>query len=144
MNNVQRVRMVLGRIEELPEAEKNLAETLYLLILRIELFHWSCPNSCGMLAAIAGSLTAAAMDLRIPFSGSLELAAILIFMALMYLLGFLGSKVLIFNRLRDRLIREIRNLRISNCGFSKAMEFLKQTDLRIHVNIGGLLAQAEV
>jgi hypothetical protein len=139
MNEIQRCRLVLGRVGGLPEAEKDLAEILYLLILRIELFHWSWPNSCGWLAVGLGALMAMTTGLRIPLKGSWEMAGIAVFYMLVYLLGFLASKVLIFNWLRDRTLREIRNLQISNSGFSKVLGTLKEMDPRIEANVGKLL-----
>ena len=139
MNNVQRCQRVLIKVGGLPEAEKNLAENLYLLILRIELFHWSWPNSFGWLAVGVGALTAMATGLRIPLQGSWEIAGIAGFFLLVYLLGFLASKVLIFNYLRSRILREIRNLQITNSGFSRVLGTLKEMDPRIEINVGKLL-----
>lgn len=138
-NNIQRSQIVLREVEKLSESERTLALLLYLQILGVELFHWSWPNFCGMLSIVVTSLIAITTNFRIPLSGFSEMVGVAIICLLSYLFSFLLSKILVFNRLRDRALHEIKNLQINNSDFSKVLTFLKDRDPRIEANIGKLL-----
>lgn len=139
MNEVRRCQMAIARMEELPEAEKQLAQSIYLLIIKIELYHWSWPNSFGMLAVGLGALAAMAAGIRLPVAGPLETISIVVAAVLFYAIGFRMSKDLFLNRRVEQLLHQMKNLQFSNTGFNQVLKTLKEIDPRIEVNIGKLL-----
>lgn len=141
MSNVRRCQMAIARMEELPEAEKQLAQSIYLLIIKLELYHWSWPNSFGMLAVGLGALAAMVVGIRLPIAGPLETISIVGVTALFYWIGFRISKELFFNQRVEQLLHQMKNLQFSNTGFNQALKTLKEIDPRIEVNIGKLLPQ---
>lgn len=138
MNNVRRCQMAIARMEELPEAEKELAQSIYLLIIKIELYHWSWPNSFGMLAVGLGALISIAVNFQPPLSGAGKMAGILALCLLLYGFGFWLSKLLIFNRLRDQQFQEMKALQFSDSRFNQTLKTLKELDPRIEVNLAGV------
>ncbi|MDP3999144.1 MAG: hypothetical protein Q8P76_00945 [bacterium] len=141
MSEVRRCQMALARMEELPVAEKELAQSIYLLIIKIELYHWSWPNSFGMLAVGLGALAAIISGMRLPVTGPLEMISIVGAIGLFYWIGFRLSKNLFFNQRVGELLHQMKNLQFSNAGFNKTLKTLKEIDPRIEVNIGKLLPQ---
>lgn len=138
MSNVQRARNVLGWIGKMPEADRPLAQDIYYLILRVELFSWSWPNSFGMLAVGLGALISIAVNFQPPLSGAGKMAGILALCLLLYGFGFWLSKLLIFNRLRDQQFQEMKALQFSDSRFNQTLKTLKELDPRIEVNLAGV------
>ena len=139
MSEVRRCQMALARMEELPEAERELAQSIYLLIIKIELYHWSWPNSFGMLAVGLGALVAIATGIHPSMNKSLEMASIIGATAILYLAGFRIARDVFFNQRAEQLLHQMKNLQFSNPGFNQTLKTLKEIDPRIEINIGKLL-----
>src|SRR3989344_6024455 len=104
MSEVRRCQMTLARMEELPEAERELAQSIYLLIIKIELYHWSWPNSFGMLAVGLGALVAIVAGIHPSMNKSLEMASIIGATAILYLAGFRIARDVFFNQRAEQLL----------------------------------------